>query len=400
MLTRRQAAAAAQNCKENIVPEDVAAQRLTKRGPLGEIGNRMHNGAIAEPCAPATKPMALEVPQPAQHAAGGKKRNSSAMMDEDVHRRQSISSIHNRRDVEMHDGTTNGAQSPTSAAVANYFDSIPAADRPDLADPRFVAEYVHAIFLNMRGLEGKYQAPADYLARTQSDINDRMRAVLMDWLVEVHYKFKLYPETLFLCVSLLDRFLARCPDVPRSQLQLVGVTCLLIASKYEDIYAPEIKDIVHICDRTYRKEEILAMEVKILNTLQFEITAPSPLLFLLRLGKAMKCDEKHFYLAQYCLELALPDYKLWLRYSPSVLASGALYLSNKLLRLAPAWPANVMASIDHAEASVKACAKELCLLLQQPDESGAPVAGNHVSLRAVRKKFSQPKFHSVAKLVL
>ena len=44
---------------------------------------------------------------------------------------------------------------------------------------------------------------------TQWDINEKMRAILVDWIIEVHLKFKLVPETLFLCISLMDRYLER-----------------------------------------------------------------------------------------------------------------------------------------------------------------------------------------------
>lgn len=86
-----------------------------------------------------------------------------------------------------------------------------------------------------------------------------MRAILIDWLIEVHLKFKLLPETLFLTVNLIDRFLEKA-IIQRTKLQLVGVTSMLIASKYEEIYAPEVRDFVYITDKAYSKEEILKME--------------------------------------------------------------------------------------------------------------------------------------------
>ena len=95
-----------------------------------------------------------------------------------------------------------------------------------------------------------------YMLNVQTDINEKMRAILVDWLIEVHYKFKLLPETLFLTINLIDRYLERV-QVHRTKLQLVGVTSMLIASKYEEIYAPEVKDFVYITDRAYSKEEIL-----------------------------------------------------------------------------------------------------------------------------------------------
>lgn len=90
----------------------------------------------------------------------------------------------------------------------------------------------------------------------QEDINEKMRAILIDWLIEVHLKFKLVPESLFLTVNLIDRYLEK-ETVNRQKLQLVGVTAMLIACKYEEIYPPIVKDFVYITDNAYTKEEIL-----------------------------------------------------------------------------------------------------------------------------------------------
>ena len=97
-----------------------------------------------------------------------------------------------------------------------------------------------------------------------------MRSILIDWLIEVHLKFKLVPESLYLTVNLIDRFLEREP-CNRQRLQLVGVTAMLIACKYEEIYPPIVKDFVFITDNAYTKEEILKMEKKMLTTLDFDI---------------------------------------------------------------------------------------------------------------------------------
>ena len=93
-----------------------------------------------------------------------------------------------------------------------------------------------------------------------------MREILVDWLVEVHLKFKLLPETLYLTVNLIDRFLEK-QNVMRNKLQLVGVTAMLIASKYEEIYPPIVTDFVYITDNAYSKKEILEMEEQILVSL-------------------------------------------------------------------------------------------------------------------------------------
>jgi G2/mitotic-specific cyclin-B, other len=111
-----------------------------------------------------------------------------------------------------------------------------------------------------------------------------MRLILVGWLIEVHLKFKLLPETLFLAINLIDRYCERA-QVMRQNFQLVGVTAMLIASKYEEIYSPEIRDFIYICDKAYTKEQILFQEREILRVLDFDITAPSIYRFLERFTK-------------------------------------------------------------------------------------------------------------------
>lgn len=119
-------------------------------------------------------------------------------------------------------------------------------------DPLEWSEYAVKIFQHMKRTELDFIAQPGYMKK-QTDINEKMRAILVDWLVEVHLKFKLYPETLYLTINLIDRYLEK-EEVLRQDLQLVGVTAMLIASKYEEIYAPEVRDFVYITDKAYSKE--------------------------------------------------------------------------------------------------------------------------------------------------
>jgi hypothetical protein len=131
-------------------------------------------------------------------------------------------------------------------------------DADDRADQFCVTEYTEEIYAYLRRDEVRSLVSHDYMSR-QPDINAKMRVILNDWLVEVHLKFKLRQETLYLCFQLIDRFL-ETTNVQRQKLQLVGVTGLMLASKYEEIYPPEVRDYVYICDNAYTREEILLME--------------------------------------------------------------------------------------------------------------------------------------------
>jgi hypothetical protein len=159
----------------------------------------------------------------------------------------------------------------------------------------------------------------------QLDINEKMRAILVDWIIEVHLKFKLLPETLFLTISLIDRYLERV-QVKRNYLQLVGVTSMLVASKYEEIYAPEVKDFVYITDKAYTNEEIFEMEHSILSTLEFNVMIPSSYRFLERFTKIADATPKMVNLARYLIELPLIEQRM-LKYSPSNLAASSVYLA-------------------------------------------------------------------------
>lgn len=87
----------------------------------------------------------------------------------------------------------------------------------------------------------------DYIAELQDDITEGMRAILIDWLVDVHRKFRLRDATLYSTVNFVDRYLAR-KRISRERLQLVGVTSMWVASKFEEVYPPQLGDFVYITD--------------------------------------------------------------------------------------------------------------------------------------------------------
>lgn len=159
----------------------------------------------------------------------------------------------------------------------------------------------------------------------QSDINAKMRAILVDWLVEVHMKFRLVPETLFQCINIIDRYCSQV-KVRRSKLQLVGVTALLIACKYEEIYPPEVRDCVYITDSAYSSEEVLDMEQDIVHKLGFRLTVPTAYPFLQRFLKLMKASPLVRHAASYYTERTLQEHDM-LRYRPSLICASAIVLA-------------------------------------------------------------------------
>ncbi|KAG5979961.1 hypothetical protein E4U55_004542 [Claviceps digitariae] len=199
----------------------------------------------------------------------------------------------------------------------------------EMWDVSMVAEYGEEIFEYMRELEIKMQPNPHYM-EMQTEIQWTMRSVLMDWLVQVHNRFSLLPETLFLTVNYIDRFLS-CKIVSIGKLQLVGATAILVASKYEEINCPSLDEIVYMVDGGYTTEEILKAERFMLSMLSFELGWPGPMSFLRRVSKADDYDLDTRTLAKYFLELTIMDER-FVASPPSFLAAGAHCLSRLILK--------------------------------------------------------------------
>lgn len=125
-----------------------------------------------------------------------------------------------------------------------------------------------------------HYSPQRYL-QNQSYITASMRAVMVDWMLSMHMKWRFVPESLHLAVNIMDRFLSNV-EIDRASFQLVGVTSLLIAAKYEEIYPPEIKDCVYITDRAFTKQDVIDMEADILGVLRFNLCVPTGKSFISR----------------------------------------------------------------------------------------------------------------------
>ena len=217
------------------------------------------------------------------------------------------------------------------AAAKALMEAAKAANEVDdeTWDTTMVAEYGDEIFQYMRELENKMLPNAHYMDN-QAEIQWSMRSVLMDWLVQVHQRFGLLPETLFLCCNYIDRFLS-CKIVSLGKLQLVGATAIFVAAKYEEINCPSVQEIVYMVDNGYTVDEILKAERFMLSMLQFELGWPGPMSFLRRISKADDYDLETRTVAKYFLELTIMDER-FVGSPPSFLAAGAHCLARMMLK--------------------------------------------------------------------
>ncbi|KAG6406877.1 hypothetical protein SASPL_134490 [Salvia splendens] len=232
-------------------------------------------------------------------------------------------------------------------------------------DPQMCGAYVSDIYeyLHSMEMEAKRRPMSDYLEKIQKDVTANMRGVLIDWLVEVAEEYTLLPDTLYLAVSYIDRFLS-CNALNRQRLQLLGVSSMLVASKYEEISPPHVDDFCYITDNTYSKKDVVEMEADALN-LQLE------------------------FLAYYLAELSLLDYEC-VKFLPSMVAASVMFLARFTLQPEQnPWTANLESSSGYKAADLKECVGILHDL--QSSKRGG-------SLVAIREKYNHHKFKCVSAL--
>lgn len=244
-------------------------------------------------------------------------------------------------------------------------------------------EYAEQILIHLKELELKNRPKSAYL-KQQQDITSNMRSILVDWLVEVAEEYKLHTETLYLAVNYTDRFLSKM-SVLRGKLQLLGTASMYIASKYEEIFPPDVNEFVYITDDTYTKQQVLRMEHLILKVLNFHMNAPTANCFLLHFIRYSQVEQKCEYLARYLSELTLIEADPFLEYVPSIIASSALYLS--MLTFKQNWNDSMIKLTGYTINDLKKCIIDL-----YKRWSNAP---QHAQ-QAVQDKYRQERFNYVA----
>jgi len=207
------------------------------------------------------------------------------------------------------------APQPKTISMSSQRLAVEDIDADDEENLILVSEYVNDIYNYLYELEDEQPIHVDHLA-DQLEVSSRMRAVLIDWINEVHLQFHLLAETFHMAVAIIDRYLQVVKSTKRKHLQLVGVTALFIATKYEELFPPAMADFVFITDNTYTDREIRLMELQILKTIDHNLSRPLPIHFLRRYSKAACAEDAHHAMSKYFLELSAIDYDL-ASYKPS-----------------------------------------------------------------------------------
>lgn len=375
--------------------------RLTKQKATTSLQNLKQNRVIV---AAPTQQSAATRPSLERRAKGTspvEEKENEELMDTEELGAENVAKL--PVDVEMVD--------VAAAAIVAPAEDI---DKDDFGNPQMLPEYVNEIYAYMRILEQRQAVRPGYLGADGSKvgaIKPRMRNFLVDWLVDVAQQFSVIQETLYLTVGILDRFLQEeAASISTKQLQLVGVTSMFIACKYEEMYPPEADDFVYITDSAYKNSEILQMEIRILKRLDFDLGRPLPIHFLRRCSKAGLVDGDTHNLAKYIMELSIVDYK-FAHVEPSRVAAASLALSVHLLdpahpSLRQIWTSTLAHytayELADIEETVRGLAEALLTIhhvqgVEVDHLPGASSSGRKVkTMRAVSKKFCTKKFYKVA----
>lgn len=266
-------------------------------------------------------------------------------------------------------------------------------DSMDRENQLAVSYYAEEIFRHFKVLEEEYKASPTYM-QNQKDINSKMRAILVDWLVDVHAKYHMLPQVLHITIDLLDRYLSADHTIIRQRLQLAGVTSMLLASKYEEIYPPDAMDFVKITDMAYELQEVFDMERTMLKAIGYRMTIPTKCQFLTRYIKAAELPRKEAnYFANYIIDRSLQEYK-FLKYSHSFVAAAAVYLTRSVFGdgKLEVWTEKLHHHTGYSAEELQKCVRELQEMLWNAQMGVSSAA----KLTAVKRKYGKDKFGKVS----
>lgn len=287
--------------------------------------------------------------------------------------------------VPSDEGKENAVVDKTETQVEMQVDWVD-VDKDNANLPAFLSTYVNDIFDYYRKREALFVV-SDYMSRHR-ELSTSMRAILIDWLVEVQQNFELVHETLYLAVKLTDFYLDRQQKpVTKDRLQLIGSTALNVACKFEERSPPVVDDFLYVCDDAYTRTELLEMEKTLLKTIGFDLGMPLSYTYLRRYAQCGRVTTPTLTLARYVLETSLMDYS-FVNCLESKMAAACLLLAMNM-NSEGHWDSTVIHYTGYEVSDLTQLTSQLNAMIATPA---------HKSLGTIKAKYSHPIFHEVAKI--
>ncbi|XP_012585730.1 PREDICTED: G2/mitotic-specific cyclin-B3 [Condylura cristata] len=316
---------------------------------------------------------------------GTSKYNTTTMLSVDKLSTTTVSIVGKPSTASKSSGCESSSnKSSSSQGERSQMTPLEDIDMEDHNNPLFSSVYANDIFGYMRKREEKFIL-RKYMTR-QTDINSDMRAILVDWLVEVQMTFEVSHETLYLAVKLVDHYLmaAICK---KEKLQLLGSTAFLIAAKFEEATPPCLDDFLYICNDIYQRNEMLSMEMRILEVLNFDINIPTAYHFLRRYARCVHASMQTLTLSRFICEMTLQEYD-YVQERASKLAAGCFLLALHMKNLGH-WVPTLENYSGYKTSDLRLLVRHLNILLTW--RSGT-------RLNTVRTKYSHQAFFEVTKV--
>ena len=236
-------------------------------------------------------------------------------------------------------------------------------------------EYLDEIYINLLLDEKKFKNKInpEYFS-FQKSINYKMRSILIDWIIEIHFYFKFLKKTLFQTVYIIDAYLSK-KNIDKKFLQLLGVASLLISCKENEIIYPSLKKLIQLTDNAFSISELKNMEIKIMKTLNFDILSPTAEEFFEINAEFFNFSDEHMCVGEYFLKCSLIGYNM-LKYNQSTIAIACGYIIMKCFNLEGTDLILKNCNFDIKEKEIKNCAKELCFLIKDLFKSSLGVVKN------------------------
>ena len=201
-------------------------------------------------------------------------------------------------------------------------------------EPIMEAEYSEDIFRYMNRIESRYKPKKEYMD-IQPSLDWAYRSAVVEWLVQMHEALDLIPETLFLAVNIMDRYLSKTV-ITLNKFRLVGISALFIAAKMEELHAPSLEELLDALDGQYAEDEIVVAERTMLLTLKFKLGWPGPFSFL---RKSSRADEYNVDIrahAKYFMEVMILDGRS-VAAPPSWFAAAAYFIAKVMVLGDDSW---------------------------------------------------------------
>ena len=262
-------------------------------------------------------------------------------------------------------------------------------------NPQIPKDYLNLIYKNLLLEEKNTSMRIINFLKNQNEINSNIRSILIDWIIDVHLKFKLKEETLYMIIFIIDKYLS-IEIISKNKFQLLGIASILIACKHEEIDIPKINELIYITDNSYSKKDVIYMENEILKKLNFSLLYPSPLIFFELISLYLNFDKTKILMGKYLMESFLIDEK-FVKYKSSIISCACSYVVMKFFKME-----NYQESYNKKwylieeennlnDNIIKECARDICVFVDNI---------NKTIFQSTQRKFSKDKFHKVSVMIL